>query len=157
MILPAAAGLLLLTAACGGGEADDDHDDDDAAKLAGATVAQQFKVELLEIKFEPKELRFKAGEVVEIEFHNDGKLVHDFTIKKIDADAMAMARQEGQSGAMAAHQEEHQKDLALHMALEAGDHGTLRLRVHKAGQYEYYCTVAGHKDAGMVGKLIVSK
>jgi uncharacterized cupredoxin-like copper-binding protein len=32
---------------------------------------------------------------------------------------------------------------------------TLDFTPTKPGTYEFFCTVAGHKDAGMVGTLIV--
>ena len=44
----------------------------------------------------------------------------------------------------------------LHVAAGAGGKGTLTFTPSKPGTYEFYCTVAGHKEAGMVGILTVT-
>ncbi len=43
----------------------------------------------------------------------------------------------------------------LHVAAAAGSRGTLTFTPTKPGQYEFYCTVAGYKEAGMVSVLTV--
>jgi uncharacterized cupredoxin-like copper-binding protein len=43
----------------------------------------------------------------------------------------------------------------MHTAIEAGQESTLEFKATQAGTYTFYCTVAGHKEAGMMGKLIV--
>ncbi len=43
----------------------------------------------------------------------------------------------------------------LHVVAAAESRGTLTFTPTKPGQYEFYCTVAGHKEAGIVGVLTV--
>ena len=45
-------------------------------------------------------------------------------------------------------------DLAL-TAPPGGGSGTLEFTPTEPGEYEYYCTVPGHKEAGMLGTLVV--
>ena len=59
---------------------------------------------------------------------NDGAGVHDFSI---DA-------------------------LGIHVTLNPGESGDGMINA-PAGDYEYYCSIPGHKDAGMVGTLTVSR
>ena len=40
------------------------------------------------------------------------------------------------------------------MLTEVGS-GIAHIKVHEPGQYTFYCTVPGHREAGMVGTLIV--
>ncbi len=43
-------------------------------------------------------------------------------------------------------------DLATEL-LKPGEEGSIVVNA-PAGEYEYYCTVAGHKELGMVGTII---
>jgi uncharacterized cupredoxin-like copper-binding protein len=43
----------------------------------------------------------------------------------------------------------------LHVAAGPAGQGKLTFTPSKAGTYEFYCTVAEHKEAGMVGTLTV--
>ena len=43
----------------------------------------------------------------------------------------------------------------LHVVAAAESRGTLTFTPTKPGQYEFYCTVAGYKEAGMVSVLTV--
>ena len=43
----------------------------------------------------------------------------------------------------------------LHVAVGIGSTGTLQFTPSTPGTYQFICTVAGHKEAGMVGTLIV--
>lgn len=39
--------------------------------------------------------------------------------------------------------------------MAAGETKTLTFNSGAAGEYEFYCSIPGHREAGMVGKLIV--
>ena len=43
----------------------------------------------------------------------------------------------------------------LHVAALMGQMATLEFTPTKPGTYEFFCTVAGHKEAGMKGTLVV--
>ena len=43
----------------------------------------------------------------------------------------------------------------LHMAVAMGQTGVLEFTPTKPGTYEFFCTVAGHKEVGMMGTLII--
>ena len=52
--------------------------------------------------------------------------------------------------------EEFQGDEAdIDVVLQPGESGTLSFTPTEAGEYEFYCTVIGHREAGMVGTLTV--
>ena len=46
-------------------------------------------------------------------------------------------------------------DSAVHVAAAPGATGTVDFTPSEAGTYEFYCTIEGHKEAGMVGTLVV--
>jgi nitrite reductase (NO-forming) len=78
-----------------------------------------------EFEFLPAELTAPAGEI-EVTLVNVGVIEHDFTIDELDAQIHADAG-ETSTGTFAA----------------------------TAGTYDFYCSVAGHRESGMVGTLTV--
>jgi nitrite reductase (NO-forming) len=75
------------------------------------------------------ELRVAEGKVVQITLINGDGALHDITVPEFGA------KSDQVSGKGAAT--------------------TIVFRVNKAGDFEYFCSLPGHKAAGMVGKLVV--
>lgn len=78
------------------------------------------------LSFDPKNISVEVGEDITIALISKDSL-HDFTID----------------------------ELGVELAADAGETDTVRFRVDEAGQYTFYCSVAGHRAAGMEGTLIV--
>ena len=127
-------------------EADADHEDQ---SLFDETVAETIRVGMQDISFAPETITIEAGELVALDLDNTGNLPHDFTIERIDADHAY-----GETAEVDGH-EAHGDEFAMHHALEGGHASEMRLRVHEPGEYEFWCTVPGHREAGMIGTLIV--
>jgi plastocyanin len=99
----------------------------DATSEGGAAAETQTVTVLAhDIYFDPAEITIQAGKVL-FDVTNQGAAPHDFTI---DA-------------------------LGIHIVVDPGATQTLEVDV-PAGTYEYYCSVPGHKAAGMVGTLVVN-
>src|SRR5829696_4789346 len=79
-----------------------------------------------DIYFEPKEISISADTDVPFTLPNDGAASHNFSIDELGID--------------------------VDMAPGATEQVVINA---PAGEYEFYCNVPGHKEAGMVGKLIV--
>lgn len=94
------------------------------APLAGAPT-----IELtgLDFRFEPAQLRIKAGQSVNIALANRGAIIHDITIPA----------------------------LQLQLVAQPGQRAVGSLTAARPGTYEFYCSVPGHREAGMVGRLVV--
>jgi cytochrome c oxidase subunit 2 len=131
--------LSLLLAACGG---DDDSTDmpmsgsDMGGGMDGgmghdesspvADGARRIEVSATSFAFDPDEITVTAGEDVAIVLTSED-LLHDFTIDELDT----------------------------HVAADPDETAEGGLRADEPGRYPYYCTVTGHRDAGMEGTLIV--
>ncbi len=98
---------------------------------------------MVDIDFVEDTLTVNAGEQVEIALINEGVLEHDISIDDIDVD-YSVSGDATMSG-----------DWDLHASLAPGASGSMTITVAEAGSYEYYCSVPGHREAGMVGTLIV--
>lgn len=84
-------------------------------------------VTMHDIFFDPTDFTAPADTAVTVDLVNEGAAVHDFTID----------------------------ELGVHVTLNPGESGQANINA-PAGTYEYYCSIPGHKDAGMHGTLTVS-
>lgn len=101
-----------------------------ASPQAGASpVAGGTSVQIaaVDIAFDPPQFTIPANTDVKVTITNKGSLQHDFAI-----DALKIKTK----------------------LLNPGESVAITINA-KPGQYQYYCTVPGHKDAGMVGTMTV--
>ena len=97
----------------------------------GSPVAGQvksFTVAASNFAFAPKEIRVKAGDRVRITLTNNSTMPHDWRVDAFNAATDV---------------------------INTGQTDTVEFVASKAGTYEYYCSVATHRQQGMVGSLIV--
>jgi uncharacterized cupredoxin-like copper-binding protein len=133
--------------------ATEDHDLDAEAYLEAAPKDSLFLVDMSLLLFTPDTIEVKAGEVVEIAIQNSEATLHDFTIDKVDADVHI-----SYLGGTGLHGHEEQAKAAdVHFALTEAGSGVVHLKIHEPGEYVFYCSVPGHQEAGMEGKLIVTE
>ena len=121
---------------------------------SATSTTQEFTVAAKEFAFTPAALTVTASQPVMVTLQNNGSVDHDFSIREIEISGEAKASGEAStsSGHMMGGMGDEPK---LHVAAGAGAKGTLTFTPSKPGTYEFYCTVAGHKEAGMAGVLTV--
>lgn len=121
-----------------------------AACSSGATTTssgpQEFTIEASEFKFQPATVEVAAGRPVKIVMRNKGAIEHDWSIMKIPM----MGKKESSMGG---HDMGNQPE--LHMNATAGQTAQVEFTPTEKGTYQIACTVAGHREAGMVGTLVV--
>ena len=88
--------------------------------------AREIEVTASSFAFDPDSITVGAGEDVTIVLTAEDVL-HDFTVG--DADG--------------------------HVAADAGDTASGGIRIDEPGTYTFYCSVSGHREAGMEGILVV--
>lgn len=136
--------LLLLLAfvlvACGGGEEE-----------AGEQVVT---VTARDIEFGTERIEVTAGQPVVLTLVNEGALDHDFSIVEIPltGEVVGAAEEEEMEGHDMTMEAE---ELDVHVSAAAGESATITFTPSEPGEYEYFCTVAGHKESGMTGTLVV--
>jgi uncharacterized cupredoxin-like copper-binding protein len=108
-------------------------------------------LEASDFAYDIPSITVKAGEPVLLTIKNTGQLEHDFVIEKIDATTKVI--QDGGSDEHHAHGVEANYD--LHVSAQVGETSILQFTVSESGTYQFFCSVEGHKEAGMVGELIV--
>jgi plastocyanin len=88
---------------------------------------KEFTVESKGLKFTPNEIRVKVGDTVKITYVNTLG-THDWGIDELNVRTQLIS---------------------------AGEEETVEFVVDQAGTFEFYCSVPGHRGAGMFGTLVV--
>ena len=122
-----------------------------ACSAGQAKPATDVTVEMTDFAYSPASITVPAGQPVKLTVKNAGNIEHDFVVEKIDVTTNMM--EDSGSDAHHAHGEEQNYD--LHVSAGAGETSVLELTVLEPGTYEVFCSVQGHKEAGMIGKLNV--
>jgi len=118
--------LLLAAVALGACGGDDGHGDAHGDAGAPAEGARTVEVSADDFAFDPAEITAEAGEDLAIALTSED-MVHDLTIDELD----------------------------FHVDAGRGDTVEGGLTVDEPGEYTYYCSVPGHRSAGMEGTLTV--
>ena len=132
-LLTVALILMFMLAACSGAP-------------SSSTTPKTVTLTLNEFQFQPAEITANVDQPIKLVLKNNGTVLHDF----VSTDAMVEVMEE--------HGAEH--DMAgmqtnMHAAIEAGQQTILEFKATQPGTYTFYCTIAGHREAGMQGRLIV--
>ena len=101
------------------------------------------------MRFDPARIAVKQGDTIRFVLVNTGALAHEMVLgtpKSLGEHAAAMAK--------STHMEHEAADAAQ---VAAGKTGELLWTFNRAGEFEFACMVAGHYQAGMRGKIIVTK
>ena len=83
------------------------------------------------MRFNPETIEVKAGQPVTISFKNAGVIAHDFVTEGADKNARLVN-------------------------VGGGRTQNATFEASKPGTYQVVCIQPGHKEAGMVGKIVVS-
>jgi nitrite reductase (NO-forming) len=84
-------------------------------------------VTMVDINFQPKEITIAANTDVAVSLPNQGAAVHNFNVDALNI---------------------HSGDV------QPGQTGSVTINA-APGDYQYYCSIPGHKEAGMIGTLHV--
>ena len=100
-----------------------------------------------DMRFTPSAFTVRHGETVRFIVKNQGKQMHEMVIgtkKELDAHAALMVKFPNM---------EHDEPYMAHVA--SGKSQNLIWTFNRAGDFEFACLIAGHYQAGMVGKITV--
>lgn len=102
-----------------------------------------------DMRFTPELIEVKQGETVRIVVANRGRMLHEFvlgTIKELDEHAALMMKFPNMA---------HDEPYMVHVP--PGQSGQMIWTFNRAGQFDFACLIAGHYQAGMVGKIKVAQ
>ncbi len=99
------------------------------------------------MRFTPATLSVKQGDTLRFVIHNRGQLMHEFVLghkRALDEHAALMLKFPDM---------EHDAPYMAHVA--PGQTGEIIWTFNRAGDVDFACLIAGHYQAGMVGKITV--
>jgi uncharacterized cupredoxin-like copper-binding protein len=159
-MLGAALGTGLLTLA----RAASAHTDKPHAKKAGPVTKEQkdwgiagdakdvkrtIDCKMLDtMRFSPDRIEARLGETLRFTASNNGRVLHEFVIgtKQENAEHYELMKKFPTM--------EHDAPWMAHVA--AGGKSEIVWMFNRPGEFEFACLIAGHYEAGMVGKIVVS-
>ena len=100
------------------------------------------------MRFTPDKIDVKQGDTIKFVIKNAGKVMHEMVIgtkKDLDEHAALMLKFPGM---------EHEEPYMAHVA--PGKTGEIVWTFNKPGSFDFACLIAGHYQAGMVGKITVA-
>ena len=100
------------------------------------------------MRFAPDRLVVRQGETVKLLIRNNGKMLHELVIgtqKELEEHAALMLKFPNM---------EHDEPYMAHVA--PGKTGQIVWHFNRAGEFDFACLIAGHYQAGMVGKITVT-
>lgn len=123
-------------------------------EVVGVTIS------LKDVHYDLETIEVAAGNVLVLNLINEGTLEHDFVIDELPmagrphVHEMDEASSEHEHGDGEAAESEGPD---LHVAAAPGTISTATLTPTEPGRYAFYCSVAGHREAGMEGILVVTE
>jgi uncharacterized cupredoxin-like copper-binding protein len=100
------------------------------------------------MRFTPDKIEVKQGETIKFVLKNSGKVLHEMVIgnkKDLDEHAALMVKFPGM---------EHEEPYMAHV--NPGKTGEIVWTFNRPGTFDFACLIAGHYQAGMVGKIHVA-
>ena len=119
--------------------------------IAGDAKAAKRTIEISmsdSMRFTPDKIAVRRGETVRFVFRNRGALLHEFVLgtkKELDAHAALMMKFPNMA---------HDEPYMAHVP--PGKTGQIVWTFNRPGNFDFACLIAGHYQAGMVGKITVS-
>ncbi|NBI28666.1 cupredoxin domain-containing protein [Chengkuizengella marina] len=126
-------------------------------------------VSAFEMGYDPDKINLEVGKEYELILTNEGQIFHDLTENDLEVQVTYMSEMPEHSfldtifGFQKVYAEGDHGDKKndgmknIHMNVNAGQTVSIKFIPKEAGEFEFYCTVPGHKEAGMVGKFIVKE
>ena len=113
-----------------------------------AKAKRTVRIEMADtMRFTPQQVTIKRGETIRFAATNKGQLKHEMVLgtrKDLEEHAALMRK---------FPEMEHDEPNMLHVS--PGKTGEMGWQFTRAGEFYYGCLIAGHFEAGMIGKVIV--
>jgi uncharacterized cupredoxin-like copper-binding protein len=112
------------------------------------TTLEVVELVAVDFSYKPSEIKIKKGTPTKVTFKNEGNVEHDFELVSNQHIVIQTTSDND-------HQHGNTTAKKVHLHAKPGETATIILKAIAAGTYQFYCTIPGHKESGMVGSIIV--
>lgn len=125
---------------------DDEQDTHNTSETQNKTQnkTQNIVIETSEMRYSPQEVVVEKNMPITFELKNSDQIEHDIEIKDVSFNMVSESK----------HQHGIEENV-LHLHAEPQKTSEMTFSINEGGTYEFYCTIPGHKEGGMIGQLIV--
>ncbi|MGG6447402.1 cupredoxin domain-containing protein [Pseudobacillus badius] len=109
--------------------------------------SQEIIISATDYSYGPSSLIVNSQQEVTLKLVNEGKVEHDLEIVGLTAEIMKNNEM---------HEHQNKQNSTVHLHAKAGEEAQLTFKPLETGQFSFYCTVPGHKEAGMIGTFDIS-
>lgn len=104
-------------------------------------------IETAEMNYSPNEIVVEKNKPTTFQLINSDQVEHDIEIVNLSFKTITKST----------HHTHHHEVLenVLHLHAEAQKSSETTVIFNESGTYEFYCTIPGHKESGMIGQLVV--
>jgi uncharacterized cupredoxin-like copper-binding protein len=106
------------------------------------------EISAVDLAYKPEHLTVKKDQTVTLIFKNEGKIFHDWVIDKMPIKTAQTVTEHNDDG-----HHEHGEAYAVHVSADSGKQSQVTFIPTATGKYTFYCSIPGHKDAGMIGTI----
>lgn len=111
-------------------------------------LVQEVNLIAVDFSYKPTRIVMKKGVPMKVTFQNNGKVEHDFEV--VSPGKFVISSESNNI-----HQHGNEAKGKPHLHAKPGESATSVWKATEAGTFEFYCTIPGHKENGMVGSLVV--
>ncbi|MBM7650481.1 putative cupredoxin-like copper-binding protein [Bacillus ectoiniformans] len=105
---------------------------------------QEIIISATDYSFDPSSLNVNLQQEVTLKLVNEGNVEHDLEIIGLNAEFITNNE---------VHEHQTKLNSTVHLHANAGEETKLTFKPLEIGQFSFYCTIPGHKEAGMVGSI----
>src|SRR5262245_7065698 len=116
-------------------------------KKPARTIKVMMREDGKKMAFDPARITVRKGEQIRFVLENDGTDDHEFVL------ASPVENRKHAELMKKFPDMEHDEPNAKRLAL--GEHGEILWKFTKTGTFEFACLIPGHREAGMLGKVVV--
>lgn len=112
------------------------------------SVKRSIKISMTDgMRFIPDKIEVKQGETIRFEVKNEGKMLHEMVI--------GTKQERDEHAALMLKFPTMEQDEPYIVHVPVGKSGVIIWTFNKPGEFDFACLIAGHYQAGMVGKISV--